>query len=253
MRPLTVFRHITCEGPGYLAEVLERNAVPYDIVRIDQGDTVPSSIDGSAGLVFMGGPMSVNDDMPWIEQELALIRQAQAAGLPVLGHCLGGQLICRALDGTVAANRVKEIGWHSVRSTGTAAARHWLGEQPGGPELFHWHGETFSLPPGATRILESAWCPNQAFVLNDRHIGMQCHVEMTPELVASWCVNRAEEIAASPGPGVQSPDAILTDLPARTSQLHQLADKIYSRWIQGLSQQSRDAPDKTTGQSHLRA
>jgi hypothetical protein len=100
---------------------------------------------------------------------------------------------------------------------------------------FHWHGETFSVPPGATRILESAHCANQAFVLNDRHIGMQCHVEMTPELIASWCDNGAGEIAASQSPGVQSAAAMQADLPDRTSRLHQLADKIYSRWIQGLS------------------
>jgi hypothetical protein len=100
---------------------------------------------------------------------------------------------------------------------------------------FHWHGETFTLPPGATRILESDFCANQAYELNGRHIGMQCHVEMTPELIASWCANGAAEIAASDSPGVQSPAAIQADVNARTAQLHQLADKIYSRWIQGLS------------------
>jgi hypothetical protein len=101
---------------------------------------------------------------------------------------------------------------------------------------FHWHGETFSLPPGATRVLESAYCANQAYVLNGRHIGMQCHVEMTPELIASWCDNGGAEIAASNSPGVQQSDAIQADMADRTAQLHQLADKIYSRWIQGLSQ-----------------
>jgi GMP synthase-like glutamine amidotransferase len=230
MRPLTVFRHITCEGPGYLAEVLERNAVPYDIVRIDQGDTVPSSIDGSAGLVFMGGPMSVNDDMPWIEQELALIRQAQAAGLPVLGHCLGGQLICRALDGTVAANRVKEIGWHSVRSTGTAAARHWLGEQPGGPELFHWHGETFSLPEGADLLLENDNCAHQAFAIGNT-LALQCHVEMTAPMVVEWASLYEDELQ-NPGDSVQSAEQMTSGLDERIEAAQQVADPLYQRWLQ---------------------
>jgi GMP synthase-like glutamine amidotransferase len=92
------------------------------------------------------------------------------------------------------------------------------------------------VPPGAKRILESAYCTNQAFVLNDRHIGMQCHVEMTPELIVSWCEHGAAEIAVSDSSGVQSPEAIQVDVDARTAQLHHLADKIYSRWIQGLSQ-----------------
>jgi GMP synthase-like glutamine amidotransferase len=184
----------------------------------------------------MGGPMSVNDDLPWIPPVLALIRQAVASDIPVIGHCLGGQLMAKALGGSVGANPVKEIGWGDVHVTDADAARPWLGDTKDPMLAFHWHGETFSLPPGATRILESAYCANQAYVLNDRHIGMQCHVEMTPELIASWCENGTAEIAASNSPGVQQPDAIQADMSDRTAQLHQLADKIYSRWIQGLSQ-----------------
>jgi GMP synthase-like glutamine amidotransferase len=197
---------------------------------------VPENLNGVSGLCLMGGPMSVNDDLPCIPSELALIREAVAADIPVIGHCLGGQLMAKALGGSVSANPLKEIGWGDVRITDADAARPWLGD-PKAPMLaFHWHGETFSLPPGATRILESRYCANQAYVVNDRHIGMQCHVEMTPELIASWCDNGAAEIAASDSPGVQTPDAIQADLPVRTAQLHQLADKIYSRWIQGLRQ-----------------
>jgi GMP synthase-like glutamine amidotransferase len=167
---------------------------------------------------------------------LALIRQAIAADIPVIGHCLGGQLMSKALGGTVGPNPIKEIGWGDVRVTDENAARSWLGDGHISMPAFHWHGETFTLPPGATRILASAYCANQAYVLNDRHLAMQCHVEMTPELIASWCDHGAPEIAASSGPGVQLPDAIQADMPARTAQLHQLADKIYSRWIQGLRQ-----------------
>jgi GMP synthase-like glutamine amidotransferase len=178
--------------------------------------------------------MSVNDDLTWIPPLLNLIRQAVERGIPVLGHCLGGQLMSKALGGTVDPNPVKEIGWGEVRVTDAAAARPWLGDVSAPMLAFHWHGETFSLPPGAVRILESPYCANQAYVLDDRHIGMQCHVEMTPELVASWCDSGAAEIAASDSPAVQAPAAIQADLPRRTEQLHHLADKIYSRWIQWL-------------------
>ena len=203
-------------------------------MRIDAGDAVPENLNGVSGLCLMGGPMSVNDDLPWIPPLLALIREAVASDIPVIGHCLGGQLMSKALGGTVGANSAKEIGWADVRITDADAARPWLGDAADPMLAFHWHGETFSLPAGATRILDSALCANQAYVLNDRHIGMQCHVEMTPELVASWCDAGAAEIAASDSPGVQSPEAIQADLAARTAHLHQLADKIYSRWIQGL-------------------
>ena len=104
MKPLTIFRHIACEGPGYLDRVLKRCSIPYRLVRIDLNEAVPRDLEETSGLVFMGGPMSVNDPLPWISQELELIQAAQACGLPVLGHCLGGQLISKALGGTVSAN-----------------------------------------------------------------------------------------------------------------------------------------------------
>ena len=234
MDPVLIFRHAPIEGPGYFATFLDRHGIPWKLVRIDAGEAVPESLNGVSGLCLMGGPMSVNDDLPWIPPLLARIREAVAAGIPVIGHCLGGQLMAKALGGTVGANPVKEIGWGEVRVTDADAARPWLGEAPAPVLAFHWHGETFSLPPGATRILESEYCANQAFVLDDRHIAMQCHVEMTPELVASWCEHGAAEIAASDSPGVQAPETIRAGLGERTAQLHQVADKIYSRWIQGL-------------------
>ena len=238
MHPVLIFRHSPTEGPGYFTTFLDRHGIPWKLVRIDAGDAVPDNLNGISGVCLMGGPMSANDDLPWIPPVLALIRQAVSSDIPVIGHCLGGQLMAKALGGSVSANPVKEIGWGDVRITDTDAARPWLGDTRAPMRVFHWHGETFSLPPGATRILDSAFCANQAYVLNDRHIGMQCHVEMTPELIVSWCDNGAAEIAASDGPGVQSPGDIQADLAARTAQLHRLADKIYSRWIQGLRKQS---------------
>ncbi len=234
MNPVLIFRHTATEGPGYFAEFLDRHAIPWQLLRIDAGDAVPDTLNGYSGLCLMGGPMSVNDDLPWIPLELALIRQAVEQDVPVIGHCLGGQLMSKALGGAITLNPVKEIGWGEVRVTDTDASRDWLGDTPQPMNVFHWHGETFSIPPGAVRVLESAHCANQAFVLNDRHLGMQCHVEMTPELIASWCENGADEIAASSSPAVQSAAAMQSDVGNRTHRLHTLADKIYSRWIQGL-------------------
>lgn len=236
MDPVLVFRHSPIEGPGYFADFLERQRIPWRLVRIDAGDAVPANLNGVSGVCLMGGPMSVNDDLPWIPPVLQLIRDAVAQDVPVIGHCLGGQLMAKALGGSVKTNPVKEIGWGEVRITDAEAARPWLGETAQPMLAFHWHGETFSLPPGATRILESDHCANQAYVLNDRHIGMQCHVEMTPELIASWCEHGADEIAASASPAVQTPAAIQADMSARTAALHALADKIYSCWIQRLRQ-----------------
>ena len=222
------------EGPGYFATFLERHDIAWRLVRIDAGDAVPASLEGCAGLVFMGGPMSVNDDLPWIAPVLDLIRRAVAADVPVLGHCLGGQLLSKALGGTVGRNPVKEIGWGEVSAAEHPLARRWLGGVQGFLS-FHWHGETFSIPEGATLIASSAWCPNQAFVLGP-HLGMQCHVEMTPELIRAWCEDWATEVAnlATRTASVQPPDEILRDLDARVKALNAVAAKLYDRWIEAL-------------------
>jgi GMP synthase-like glutamine amidotransferase len=232
MRPLTIFRHIACEGPAYLAEVLDRHAIPWRLVRIDENEPVPETLDGCSGLVFMGGPMSVNDQLPWIEQELSLIRRAQAENMPVLGHCLGGQLICKALGGTVSANPVKEIGWHSVHRCNTAAAAKWLAGLPHEATLFHWHGETFSIPEGAEVILESEHCAHQAFAIGNT-LALQCHVEMLTPMVAEWAALYADELQQT-STTVQSAAQMTADLPAKIAAAQQVADKLYRLWLQPL-------------------
>jgi len=234
MNPVLIFQHSPTEGPGYFTTFLDHAGIPWKMARIDADEAVPDSLDGVAGLCLMGGAMSVNDDLPWIPPLLTLIRDAIDRGIPVIGHCLGGQLMSRALGGTVSANPVKEFGWGEVRVTDPDSARPWLGDTLAAP-AFHWHGETFSVPERAHGFLASDWCPNQAWSLDGRHLAMQCHVEMTPEMIATWYAHNAEEVAASTSPGVQREEPMLADMASRINALHGLADKIYSRWIQGLT------------------
>ncbi len=232
MKPLRIFRHVANEGPGYLAEFLGQRGVPYEMVCIDQGDRVPEGIEDSAGLVFMGGSMSVNDPLPWIAQELVLIRQAVAANLPVLGHCLGGQLISKALGGTVTANRVKEIGWYPVQSHESAITREWLAGLPTEFEVFHWHGETFTLPAGATPILRNEHCAQQGFVIGNT-LALQCHIEMTAAMVREWAEHGQHEIA-TPSATVQSAKDMTYDLDTKVSGLQKVAQSLYQRWLQPI-------------------
>jgi GMP synthase-like glutamine amidotransferase len=234
MKPVAIFRHAPSEGPGYFASYLERRQLPWTLVALDEGRKVPRRARAYAGLVFMGGPMSANDALPWIVPALNLMADAVRQDVPVLGHCLGGQLMARAFGGVVRAAPAKEIGWGEVSVTENEVARDWLGPLTAF-ESFHWHGETFSIPPGGTRILENARCTNQAFALG-RHFGMQCHVEMTEALVRDWVRGGAEEIAASrDSPAVQSPGEIERDLERRVAALHAVADRIYDRWTAGLA------------------
>ena len=233
MKSVAIFRHYITEGPGYFATHLERAGQPWSLVRLDQGAPVPRDASAFAGIAFMGGPMSVNDDLPWIPQVLRLIQDAVAKDVPVLGHCLGGQLMAKALGGQVTRAPVKEIGWGEVEVVDSVQAAVWFGANRPAFRVFQWHGETFSLPPGARHLLSNRWCANQAFAMG-RHLALQCHIEMNEELVHSWCESGAREIARSDSPAVQPVDAILTDLGPRLHELHQIADAVYLRWSAGL-------------------
>jgi GMP synthase-like glutamine amidotransferase len=233
MKPIAIFRHSPGEGPGYFATFLDRHSLPWTLFAIDTGVSPPPTPEEFSGLCFMGGPMSVNDDLPWIPHTLELIRAADRQGIPVIGHCLGGQLMARAFGGTVSRNPVKEIGWGQVEATAAAAqlAIEWLGDTRRF-EAFHWHGEAFSVPPDATRILQSVHCANQAFVRGP-HLGMQCHVEMTDTMIRSWCQQWAAEGVPSSA-SVQTPEQMEVNLEARIVAMRAVADRLYGRWLKGL-------------------
>lgn len=233
MKPIAIFRHAPIEGPGYFATYLEGHGLPWRLIKVDEGGAVPTDPREFLGLVFMGGPMSVNDDLPWLDPALRLIREARDADVPMLGHCLGAQLMAKGLGGAITRNAVKEIGWGRVDALEDGPAREWFGTSSF--NSFHWHGETFSIPPGATRIASSAHCANQAFVLG-KHLSLQCHVEMTPELIAAWCRSGAREIERNlnKSPAVQPAEEIQRDLDRRLAELHRVADRIYDRWTAGL-------------------
>jgi GMP synthase-like glutamine amidotransferase len=238
MKPIAIFRHSTADGPAYFATFLAQQNLPYQEIRIDLGETVPERADDFAGIALMGGPMSVNDPLPWIPASLALIRDAVERDIPLIGHCLGGQLISKALGGTVTRNpNGKEIGWHRLHVTDAALGQHWLGTDN---DLvgFHWHGETFTLPPGAVWLASSEACAHQAYVLGP-HIGMQFHIEMDEPTIASWCSEGEPEINAARSklevhPHVMTTQQITEGIPSHLAIMRAAADHLYHRWISNL-------------------
>ena len=233
MKPVAIFRHSPTEGPGYFSDYLDERGVPWRIVRIDAGEAVPADPREFSGVALMGGPMSVNDPLPWIPPVLDFIRGSMDADVPVIGHCLGGQLMSKALDGVVSLNPVKEIGWGTVRIAPTATARDWFGDVT---EFlsFHWHGETFTIPAGAERLASSDWCANQTYVIGP-HLGMQCHVEMKPGMISTWCESWEDEIRDARGtPSVQSPEAMHEHIERKVRDLNAVAKRLYDRWTRNL-------------------
>ena len=239
MKPVAIFRFSSDDGPGYFATFLNRHSIPWTLYKLDEGDAMPANVDDFSGFVFMGGPMSANDDLPWIPPILALMRNAIAANRPCIGHCLGGQLMSKALGGTVTKNPVKEIGWNPIRADNNAIARQWLGEDiASNPHFttFQWHGDTFTVPKGATRILSADACENQAYVVG-KSLGMQCHVEMTPEMIEEWCGDWEAENVDPSLPSVQTPEEMRASMRENLKGLNLLADRLYTRWIAGLPTQ----------------
>jgi GMP synthase-like glutamine amidotransferase len=187
----------------------------------------------------MGGYMSVNDPLPWIPQELALIRDADRRSIPVAGHCLGSQLVALAMGGEVHRHTRPEIGWCDIEAGADAVAQDWWGEHAGCRlRTFQWHGDTFDPPAGAARIASGAHCANQAFVLRDRHLLVQSHLEMTPALVELSLARNGEQLRRQNelgNPAVSAFDDLLIDLAARTAQMHAALLRLYSRWTTGCS------------------
>ena len=233
IKPVIVFQNIAHEGPGYLGDFLTQQNIPWQIINTNEVGALPASILDYSGVVIMGGPMSVHDDLPWIAPLLDLIREAKAADIPLLGHCLGGQLISKAFGGVISANPIKEIGWGEVNVTQNEAAKHWFGEIESF-NSFHWHGETFSLPEGATHVLASVHCQNQAYSIG-KHLAFQTHIEVTADMVKSWCELGVDELAeAASSPAVQQAEVMQQTLPVHCFFLNKVAKQVYGQWIKGL-------------------
>ena len=210
------FRHVPFEDLGLIRASLEERGISIEYADLFRpGAPVPDTTQ-AAGLIFMGGPMSANDDLPWLRQELQLISRAVERRQPVLGVCLGAQLIAKALGSRVYRNAVKEIGWFDIHLT-EAGARDALFAGIGPVEtVFHWHGETFDLPPGAQWLAYSEACRNQAFRAGANTYGLQFHLEVTPAMIEDWCAR----------------DANRGDVDARrnAARLAALSSVVFGRW-----------------------
>ena len=186
--PWLLVQHVAFEGPGSIAGAIADSGADLTVLRMDRDDALPSpaAMTDVAGLVVMGGPMGVHDDLPWLADERALLRAAVEAGRPVLGVCLGAQQLAAALGAPVSAGPAPEYGIGEVHLTSAAISDPVFGAAPTPLPCVHWHGDTFGLPEAAVRLAGNAAYENQAFRVGDRAYGLQFHVEVTASLVAHW-------------------------------------------------------------------
>jgi GMP synthase-like glutamine amidotransferase len=229
MKPIRVFRHLVCQPPGYLGEFLQASAVPWEMICVDEDHPIPERLDDVSALVFMGAAVSVNDHLPWVEGELRLIRKALSQGVPVLGVCFGAQLMSKALGGSISRGEGMEIGWHPLERV-EPETPGWFDSLPQRFDVFHWHADTFSLPKGAQHVLRSDRFAHQGFLLDDCHLGLQFHLEMTHEMVAQWVERYGSDLKLVSG-CEQTAETILKDLDSRLASLHEISDQIYGDWL----------------------
>ena len=217
-----VLQHVPFEGLGSIRFWLEARNAQIGYTRFFANDLLPS-VEGIDLLIAMGGPMSVNDEteLPWLRAEKQAVRDAIAKDVAVLGVCLGAQLIASALGSRVYRNPVKEIGWFPIQAV--AAPEHAF-RFPSECTVFHWHGETFDLPEDAVRLAKSGPCANQAFQLKRNVIGLQFHLETTPDSAHSIVENCRGELTS--GPYVQTERELLAVPDARYQEINDLMSDV---------------------------
>jgi GMP synthase (glutamine-hydrolysing) len=194
-----------------------------------RNDPLPS-LDEIDGLIVLGGSMSAYDDaeLPWLKSEKDFIRRAVQANKQVLGVCLGAQLIAAALGKKVFPNSDLEVGWFDIHRLPEASDHRWSDLIPPTVEVFHWHGDTFDLPDGATRLASSACCLNQAYAIGDNVLALQFHLETTVSEAQGWVEKDVAKLTE--GPFTQSPNQLLKS-PERFDNSHQLLDSILDRFF----------------------
>jgi len=219
-----VLQHVSYEDIGSMATWLENFRADVGYTRFFNNPALPSLKDLDL-VIIMGGPMSVNDEstLPWLRAEKKFIRDAVESGVSVLGVCLGAQVIASALGARVYRNAHKEIGWFTIEAIPGATNTFNFPEKC---MVFHWHGETFDLPPGAVHLAKSAICENQAFQVGHNVIGLQFHLEATPESVGAILDNCGDELA--PGPYIQTESELRSVDNAAYAKINGIMDDVLS-------------------------
>ena len=209
-----ILQHVAHEGPGLVADWAAARGHTLRLHSVFGEDITPLPVLAQGeGLLILGGPMSVHDEavLPWLEPEKAFIRAVIATGSPTLGICLGAQLLAEALGSNVADGAELEIGWFPVQVSAEARMSPVLAHAPGEVTVMHWHGETFSVPPGAVPLGSSAACANQGFIWQNQVVGLQFHPEIKADLLTVMLQYEGHELTNG-GSFVQSAEAIAAGL-----------------------------------------
>jgi len=223
-----IVQHVTEEHPGLIADALGELGIRMEICRADTGDMLPSRVDGYDGFVLMGGPQAADDETahPYLRDEKRLVRSAITLGLPVLGICLGCQILAECLGGEVKRGAGHEVGWYEVRKHESADADALFRDLPMTFVPLHWHGDVIEVPPGCVELGSSGATAIQGFSFSARCYGLLFHLEMTRQMLHTMCDSFTLDLASA---GVSRAD-ILAMSTSRLKKLEPVARKFFRRW-----------------------
>lgn len=230
MKPVLILQHQTPERPAYLTTWLKKHNINYVTVNAEYQE-FPSSINEYSALSVMGGAMSANDKLFSNRQAEILILQSMYKDIPVIGHCLGGQLMSKALGGKITKSYKPEIGWQPIQYVNSDLSYEWFGQNPT-QNVIHWHYESFSIPEGATLLASSQACTNQAFSIG-KHLAMQFHIEIDRDKVFAWAndVDPYYESIIGSYDSVQDKNQIINGIDINIDNHQKTADNIYTNWL----------------------
>jgi GMP synthase (glutamine-hydrolysing) len=229
MAKILVLQHHPVENLGTIADALEEAALAWQYVRVHEGHPVPGDMKGAGGLIVMGGPMGVYqaDRYPFLRDEMRLIESAAKDNLPILGVCLGAQIVAAALGANVTKNPAgKEIGWHPVSLSAAANEDRLFTGVAAKITPFHWHGDIFELPAGAVSLAESDKTPCQAFRYGDNAYALQFHLEVTGDAVAAMAAEWPRQLEREK----ISADQMIAASEKHSADIRNVADLVFGRW-----------------------
>lgn len=227
MKPIRIFQHDACGGMGYLKTFLDQRQIPYETIHINQGEPITQSTQDISGLIFLGSTHSVNAGYTWIEDEIALIRLAVQASVPVMGICFGGQLISKALGGVIRQASGMQVGWYRIEVAPEAAAL--IAMLPSSFEVFEWHEDTFSIPSGGIPLFYGDCIKNQGFV-HGQCLALQFHPEITQSKIQD-CLTHYADGLNNRSACIQNTEQMQEGLTERLNQLHVVADTLFGWWM----------------------
>jgi len=230
---ILVFQHVAHEILGTLDPLLRNAGFRIKYVNFERYPDAKPGLNGYEGLIVLGGPMNVDqlEDYPFLETEVGLIKEAMERGVPILGICLGSQLLAKALGAKVKKNPEKEIGWYDVSPTEEGVADPLISTFSGVEKIFQWHGDTFDLPKGAVRLASSPLCRNQAFRMGDNVYGFQFHLEVDEPMVERWLNVPANKDEIKALNGNIDPSVIKENTPHHIERLKELSDRTFGAFL----------------------